>query len=177
MLWSSIPKRWGCSKFYQQVKKSLYNWILQNIQVVVSPISNYCLKLSIDGQVKPQLVPKLLFHVSFRELNNSMVSSPEEGGIKEAIDSDNNIIISDSTLRNILPPQLKNTTSWYKVMCGCECFVSTKSMHYSLLTTCSSPRRPLFLHALSFECTSKLCITFLNQFSVYFHIKRMHNTI
>ena len=36
--------------------------------------------------------------------------------------------------------------------------------------TCSSPRRPLFLQALSFECTSKLCITFLNQFSVYFHI-------
>ena len=43
--------------------------------------------------------------------------------------------------------------------------------------TCSSPRRPLFLHALSFECTSKLCGTFLNQFSDYFHIKKMHNTI
>ena len=38
------------------------------------------------------------------------------------------------------------------------------------LKTCSSPRRPLFLHELSFECTSKLCITFLNQFSVYFRI-------
>ena len=38
------------------------------------------------------------------------------------------------------------------------------------LWTCSSPRRTFFLHALSFECTSKLCITFLNQFSVYFHI-------
>ena len=43
--------------------------------------------------------------------------------------------------------------------------------------TCSSPRCPLFLHALSFECTSKLCITFLNQFLVYFHILKMHNTI
>ena len=43
--------------------------------------------------------------------------------------------------------------------------------------TCSSPRRTFFLHALSFECTSKLCITFLNQFSAYFHIKKMHNTI
>ena len=37
-------------------------------------------------------------------------------------------------------------------------------------TTCSSPRRTFFIHALSFECTSKLCIIFLNQFSVYFHI-------
>ena len=36
--------------------------------------------------------------------------------------------------------------------------------------TCSIPRRPLFLHMLSFECTTKLCINFLNQCSVYFHI-------
>ena len=36
--------------------------------------------------------------------------------------------------------------------------------------TCSSPRRPLFLHTLSFECTSKLCVTFLDQISVHFHI-------
>ena len=36
--------------------------------------------------------------------------------------------------------------------------------------TCSSPRRNFFLHALSFECTSKLCATFINQFSDYFHI-------
>ena len=35
---------------------------------------------------------------------------------------------------------------------------------------CSSPRRPLFLHALSFECTIKLCVNSLNQFSVYFYI-------
>ena len=42
--------------------------------------------------------------------------------------------------------------------------------------TCSRPRRPLFLHALSFECTSKLCINFLNQFSFFFHILKMHYT-
>ena len=34
-----------------------------------------------------------------------------------------------------------------------------------------------FLHALSFECTSNLCINFLNQFSVYFQIKKMYYTI
>ena len=63
-----------------------------------------------------------------------MVSSPEEGGLKEARDTYNNIIISDSTLRNILPPQLKNMTDQYKVMCSCECCISSKIMHYSLLT-------------------------------------------
>ena len=53
----------------------------------------------------------------------------------------------------------------------------TSTPYWKSSRTCSSPRHPLFLHALSFECTSKLCINVLNQFSVYFHIQRMHNTI
>ena len=40
----------------------------------------------------------------------------------------------------------------------------------NVLMTCSSPRQTFFLHVLSFQCTSKLCDAFLNQFSVYFHI-------
>ena len=39
------------------------------------------------------------------------------------------------------------------------------------------PKTDLFLHALPFECTSKMCMTFLDQFLVYFHIKIMHYTI
>ena len=49
----------------------------------------------------------MLLQFSVWELHNSMVSPPEEGGLKEEIDEDNNIIISDSTLWNILIPQLK----------------------------------------------------------------------
>ena len=43
--------------------------------------------------------------------------------------------------------------------------------------TCSSPRRTFFLQALSFQCTSKLCVNFLNLFLVYIFILIMHNTI
>ena len=56
-------------------------------------------------------MPKLLLKVYLRELHNRLVSTPEEGGLKEERNADNNIIISDSTLHNILPPQLKNKTS------------------------------------------------------------------
>ena len=49
--------------------------------------------------------------------------------------------------------------------------------HVRLNMTCSSPRRTFFLHALSFQCTSKLCNTFINQLLVYFHIYKMHNTV
>ena len=76
MLWSSIPKRKGHTKIYAQVKKSLYNWILQHPQAVQYPIANDCLKFYIDGQYEPQLVPNLLLQVSVRELHNSMVSTP-----------------------------------------------------------------------------------------------------
>ena len=79
------------------------------------------------------MVLKLLSQVSVQELYNSTVSTSEEVGLNEARDADNNIIISDSTLPNILPPQLKNMSVRYKVMGGWECFISTKSMYYSLL--------------------------------------------
>ena len=61
----------------------------------------------LDYQSEHQLVPKLLVQVSVRELHNSLVSDPKDGGLKYARDEDGKIIISDSTLRSLLPPQLK----------------------------------------------------------------------
>ena len=66
ILWSSIPKSRRHKKINEQVKKSLYNWIIQHPQVVQSPISDYCLKFSIDDHSEPHLVPKLLPQVSVR---------------------------------------------------------------------------------------------------------------
>ena len=97
-----------------------------------SPISNDCLKLKVDGYTEPQLVPKILFHVSVRELHNNIVSATKDGGLKEARDEDDNIIISDSTLRSLLPPRLRKFSSRCKVMCGCECCIYYKMMNSSL---------------------------------------------
>ena len=60
-----------------------------------SPISNYCLKVVLYDQTEPTLVPKLLLQVSVRELHNSLVSDPNDGGLKDARDEDVKIIISD----------------------------------------------------------------------------------
>ena len=87
-----------------------------------------------DDQIEPQLVPKLLLQVSVRELNNRLVIDKNDGGIKDARDKDDNIIISDSTLHSLLPPQLKQMSERYKVMCGCECCISAKIIHLSLLS-------------------------------------------
>ena len=77
---------------------------------------------------------KLILQKIIRELHSSMVSYYTDGGIKDSRERDNNIIVIDSILRNILPHQLKNMTSIYKIMCGCEFWMSAKSMHPSLLS-------------------------------------------
>ena len=70
----------------------------------------------LDDQTEPELVPKLLLDVSVRELHNSLVSDPNSGGLKDARDEDGKIVISDSTLRSMFPPQLKQMSAQYKVI-------------------------------------------------------------
>ena len=55
--------------------------------------------MMLDDQTEPQLVPKMLLQVSGIELHNSLVSDPNDGGLKDARDENGKIIISDSTLR------------------------------------------------------------------------------
>ena len=83
----------------------------------------------LDDQSEPQLLQKLLLQVSVRELHNSLVSYPNCGGLKDARYEDGKIIISDSTLCSLLSPQLKQISARYKIMCGCECCISDKSIH------------------------------------------------
>ena len=126
-------KQKGHSKINDQIKRNVYTWITRHTQVVQSPISNNCLKVVLYYQTEPQLVPKLLLQVSVKELHNSLVSDPNGGDLKDARDEYGKIIIIDSTLRSLFPPQLKQITARCKVMCGCECCISAKIIHSSFL--------------------------------------------
>ena len=114
----------------------MYAQITRNPQVVQQPTHNDCLKVIFDYQTEPQLVPKLSLHVSVRELNNSLVIDPNDGGLKDPRDKNNNINISDYTFRSLLPPQLKHISARYKVICSCECCISDKSIHSSFISWC-----------------------------------------
>ena len=124
----------GHSKINEQIKRNLYTWITRHPQVFQSPISNDCLKVVLDDHTEPQLVPKFLLQVSVRELHNSLVSDPNDCGLKDVRDEDGKIIISDSTLLSLLPPKFKQMSARYKIMCGCECCISAKSIHSSLIS-------------------------------------------
>ena len=73
-------------------------------QVVQSPIFNDCLKVNIDKYTRPQNFPKSLLQVSVQKIHKSIVSDSVDGGLKEAIYAENNIIISDSTIRSLFYP-------------------------------------------------------------------------
>ena len=133
-LWTNKTRIKGCSKINERIKRNLYEWITHHPQVVQSPISNDCIKVMFDDQIEPQLVPKLLLQLSVRELNNILVSYTNDGGIKDARDKYDNVFISDSILRSLLPPKLKQIYARYKVMCGCESCIFAKSIHSSLLS-------------------------------------------
>ena len=103
--WALKQKQKVNSKIGEQIMKSLYNQIMHHPQVLQSPIINNCLKMKIDGHTEPKPVPKLLLQVFFRELHNNLVSNTDNSWPKEARYAENNIIISDSTLSSLLPPQ------------------------------------------------------------------------
>ena len=104
-------QRKGHSKINDQMKCNLYEWMTHHPQVFQSPISNDCLKVLFGDHKEPQIVPKLLLQVSVRELHNILVSDPNAGGIKYARNEENNIIISDYTLRSLFTPQLKQMSA------------------------------------------------------------------
>ena len=54
------------------------------------------------------MAPKISSQIYVLKLQNLMIGTPEEGGLKEEICAENNTIVIDSTVRNILPSQLKN---------------------------------------------------------------------
>ena len=97
--WGLKKNRKQHSKISEEIRKSLYKWIIHHPQVVQPPIANDCLKMKIDGYTELQLVPKLLLQVSVREFHNNLVSATKYGGLKEARDKYDNILISYSTLR------------------------------------------------------------------------------
>ena len=83
----------------------MYACITRHPQVVQTRIYNDSLRVMFDDQKKSQLVPKLLLQVSVRELQNSLVTDPNCGGIKDSRDEYYNIIISDYRLHSLLTHQ------------------------------------------------------------------------
>ena len=65
-------------------------------------------------------MPKLLLECSMQQLHNEMIASPDDGGLLGARHADTNyVMISDTMLRSLEPPQLRLIIDHHKMMVSC----------------------------------------------------------
>ena len=68
-----------------------------------------------------------------QQLHNELIASPDDGGLLGARHAKtNDVIISDTMLRSLAPPQLRPMTDNHKMMCGCAICNTSKYMQESL---------------------------------------------
>ena len=68
-----------------------------------------------------------------QQLHNELIASPDAGGLLGSINSDtNNVIVSDTMLRYLAPPQLRPMTDHHKMMCCCAICNTSKYFQESL---------------------------------------------
>jgi hypothetical protein len=127
--WSRVKPRKGFTKITLEIREKLNQWILGHPRVIQSPITNDTLLIRNRETGVITRVPKLLIEISIRELHNDLIELPESGGLAEARDAEGKVIISDSMLRCLLPPQLRKMTERHKQMCGCEVCLTLIGMH------------------------------------------------
>ena len=111
------------------MRKDTVDWIMKNSIVRQSPITRDTLLIAdADTKVK-RMVPKLLLGCSMRQLHNELISSPDDGslvGSRHAMAND--VIISDTMLRSLAPPQLRTMIDNHKMMFGCAICNTSKYM-------------------------------------------------
>ena len=120
-------------KVSKALRQELVDCIMKNSNVRQYPISRDTLLIAdADSKVKRR-VPKLLLEFSIRQLHNDIIASPYDGGLIGARNAEiNDVIISNTTLRSLAPPQIRPMKDNYKMMCGCSICNTSKYMQESL---------------------------------------------
>ena len=120
-------------KVSKALRQKLVEWIMKNSNVYESPIARDTLLIT-DAEYRVKWrVPKLLLECSMRQLHNELIASPDDGGLLGARHAEkNDVIISDTMLRSLAPPQLRPMTDNHKMMCGCAICKTSKYMQESL---------------------------------------------
>ena len=115
------------------LRQEIVDWIIKNSNVRQTPITSDTLLIAdADTKVKHRVL-KLLLGCSMRRLHNELIASPYDGGLlgaRHAITND--VIISDTILRSLAPPQLHPMTNNHKMMCGCAICNTSNYMQESL---------------------------------------------
>ena len=130
--WADKVPLKGFSKVTSEIKEALDQWVRNHPNVRPSPITRDTLLVKNPLTGLKERTGKLLLEIPVRELHNDMLLPTIEGGFAGARDEDGKIIISDTTLRNLLPFELRPATETHKQLCGCELCNTAMSLHKTL---------------------------------------------
>ena len=123
-IFSQVVKRKGWTKVNKDLEEKVYSFIENHPNVVQSPMMNDYVR--VKDKSDPSVVhklPKLLLQVSIRELHNDLLEQVPEAS-KDGVP-----LVSDTKLREMMPPQVKKMTERYKEICGCSDCVSIGYLH------------------------------------------------
>ena len=85
-----------------------------------SPIARDTLPIIDKGYGVKRRVPKPLLECSMQQLHNELIASPYDGVLLGSRHADiNDVIIIDTMLCSLSPPQIHTMTYDHKIMCGC----------------------------------------------------------
>ena len=118
--WSVISHRHKYTTKQNSLNEKLFEWILHHPHVIASPIHRDTVLIKVlqpNGIVLKERVGKLLLEVSVRDLYHDLLKPPPVGLSDVYCLSTKNILISETYLRNILPPQLRPITFAQKQLC------------------------------------------------------------
>ena len=120
----------------EHAQKELFRWIEEHPLLKNSPCKDdFVEKIVGWGDTKEKVSRKIRL-CSVTELHNDMIKTKSNGGFDQCRDKDNNVIMSDTSLRNFIKkrmPHVKKATKRDKQMCGCAMCVIMKSQHESLV--------------------------------------------
>ena len=101
---------------------------MKNSNMCESPIARDTLLITDAESGVKRRVPKFLLKCSIRQLHSKIITLPDNVVLLGAINSDiNDVIISDTMLRSLAPPQLHPMTYHQKMMCGCAICNTSKN--------------------------------------------------
>ena len=120
MKWSIKPCIVRTKKVIMALRQKLVQWIIKNSNVHESPIARDTLLITDAEYGVRRRFPKLLLECSMLQFHNELIASPDDDGLLRFRHSDTNyVIISDTMLHYLAPPQLNPMTDHHKMMCGC----------------------------------------------------------
>ena len=107
---------------------------MKNSNLHEYPIARDTLLISDSESGVKRRVQKLLLECSIQQLHNELIASPDDGGLLGSRHADiYDVIISDTTIRFLAPPQLRPMTYHHKMMCGCSICNTSNYFQESLI--------------------------------------------